>query len=79
VSDGRRPGPADDGRAAIEADYPGWRVDRSVLGRWYAAPRQPLISATGGREYRPSLGAEDPAALRAVLDGWAEPRPGRTG
>ena len=55
----------------VEADYPGWMVTLSCLGRWYAAPAEPIRSASGEREYRPNLGADGPDGLRAVLDAWS--------
>ena len=54
---------------AIEASYPGWRVELSALGRWYAAPEEP-VRGLYGLEYRPSLGAEDADGVRAALAAW---------
>lgn len=57
--------PADDARLAIEADFPGWSVTVNGLGRLYAQRREPIV--TPWLRYRPNLGADDPAGLRAVL------------
>ena len=55
--------------ARIEAEYPGWRVERYGLGDWYATPAEPVLGLHG-LEYRPNLGAGDPPGLRAALAAW---------
>jgi len=67
LADFFQPGYGQDGqRAAIEAAFPGWEVSRSALDRWYASRRTPL-SLPGGQQYRPTLGADDAAGLRAAI------------
>jgi len=50
---------------AIEAQFPGWVVSVNGLGHLYAESREPI--GTAWVKYRPNLGAEDPAGLRAAL------------
>lgn len=52
--------------AAIEADYPGWRVWLSDLDRWWAT-RQGSAVWSGGRRDPITLNADDAAGLRAQL------------
>ena len=51
---------------AIEADSPGWEVSVSALGRWYAHRREP-VGEPWRVVYRPILGADGPAGLRAAI------------
>jgi hypothetical protein len=53
--------------AAIEADFPGWRVWLSDLDRWWAVRQGPDGVWTRGRTGPISLDADDAAGLRAQL------------
>lgn len=51
--------------AALARKFPGWAVTVNGLGHWYAQRREPIVSPWA--RYRPNLGADDPAGLRAAL------------
>lgn len=53
-----------DALRAIEEQFPGWAVTVNGLGHLYAQRTEPIGSWV---KYRPSLGADDPAGLRAAL------------
>jgi len=53
---------------AIEKQFPGWAVSVNGLGHLYAQRREPIESPWA--RYRPNLGADDPAGLRAVLSAF---------
>ncbi|PKK13313.1 hypothetical protein [Thermomonospora sp. CIF 1] len=54
-------------KAAIEEEFPGWKVWRSDAGRWYATRSGDLTDAQLQAGCATTVAADDSAGLRALL------------
>jgi hypothetical protein len=70
-----QPLPRDTARVAIEADFPGWHVWVSSLGRWWAVRQGPDARWSRADRRPMTLDADDPRGLRVLLAQHPGPRP----